>query len=471
MKKTILLILVLLLAVTSVSAAYTAELNEVQGRVQPGGIAVYELEVENIGSITEYITIEADPFIGLITSDFEKVSFSEDYLILEPHTTKVVTIDFYLKGDVDTGRYYQTKLKTKSMISQESERYPVTVYIISPDSVIDISVVSPDTISAGGIYNLELTLKNNLKSQLPNLKLYLSSDFFTHEENIQLFGLQERTDTYPIQLDKYAEAGTYDLNVRIYQNDKVLTSKIEQITISENPAISTTEEKTAKFLGYEITIKKTNTGNVIQNEKYTVGLSWFKKMFTSFDPEPVEVGKNLEWQYTVIPGETLELSYHVDYRPLGLALLVLILFIFFIVYWFTRGVTIKKSVYKMRQTEDGRTQLKIMLHIKNNSPKKITDVTVIDLLPHIIHPQAHFGTLRPIKEEKGSRGVRLTWKIHQLVSGEERIITYHVDSKVTVIGQITLPYAFIRYRGDSKKLSSSRSNSVTYNSGMIKVKD
>ena len=64
--------------------------------------------------------------------------------------------------------------------------------------------------------------------------------------------------------------------------------------------------------------------------------------------------------------------------------------------------------------------------------------------------------------------MKFIWKIPELTKGEERIISYQVDSKITVIGTIALPVCMIRYKNKKGKVVSVKSNPVTLQLGLEK---
>jgi hypothetical protein len=172
------------------------------------------------------------------------------------------------------------------------------------------------------------------------------------------------------------------------------------------------------------------------------------------------------WFFSVEPGEDYVVTITIDYRPALVAILVLLLLGLIAYYVFTKRVSMKKEVFKLKYSTEGLSDFKVLLHVKNNSTKPIKDVTVVDRLPRVIQPSMEFGTLQPTGVQRGSKGVRMMWKISELVSGEERIISYEVKPRMNIIGKFTLPTALGKFKTKSKRTVRIRSNRAHVFSGV-----
>jgi hypothetical protein len=91
----------------------------------------------------------------------------------------------------------------------------------------------------------------------------------------------------------------------------------------------------------------------------------------------------------------------------------------------------------------------------------------VDVLPKLIQPKTNFGTLHPNGIERGEKGIRIMWKIPELVGGEERIISYEVEPQFKIIGDISLPNATMKYKTASGRAVHTRSNRVNVISGIV----
>ena len=74
-----------------------------------------------------------------------------------------------------------------------------------------------------------------------------------------------------------------------------------------------------------------------------------------------------------------------------------------------------------------------------------------------------YGTIKPDKVQDGIKGKRLVWRINELARGEERIISYRIQTKMGIVGKLVLPATVVRYkRGNSAY--EFRSNNIVFHS-------
>tara|TARA_Y100000310_G_C20601254_1_gene773171 strand:- start:751 stop:1482 length:732 start_codon:yes stop_codon:yes gene_type:complete len=232
--------------------------------------------------------------------------------------------------------------------------------------------------------------------------------------------------------------------------------------------VSESVEDVSNFLYRDITVTKENNGNYIVGENYDLELGIIEKWFTRYSIRPTykdDFGSH--WSFNLEPGEEYTINIKIDYRPLVIALIVIVVFILLMWYWMSKGVIIKKEVFKLKQTSEGISDFKILLHIKNNTNKTVKNIMLIEMLPRVINPLPKFGTLKPNNVQRGEKGVRMIWRIPELVKGEERIVSYDVEAKMKIIGQFMLPQAIVKYRTHRGRVLASKSNRLSVASGFL----
>jgi hypothetical protein len=140
------------------------------------------------------------------------------------------------------------------------------------------------------------------------------------------------------------------------------------------------------------------------------------------------------------------------------------------VYFIYRSpVTIKKEALVMGSSHSEISDMKVLLHIRNRSQDLIEHLKITDLIPSIaeLATEQHLGTLAPLKvirnEKKGSI---VKWELDALEPFEERIISYRLNSKITIVGGIRLPPAKIKFETLKGKERVVRSNSSQVNIGL-----
>jgi hypothetical protein len=173
--------------------------------------------------------------------------------------------------------------------------------------------------------------------------------------------------------------------------------------------------------------------------------------------------------FNIEPNEKHKIVVKVSFIPLAILIVILAILASSLYVWSTRKLLIKKEILKVDETKDGITELKILLHIKNKSRSTLRHLAVVEHLPKVIEPMKDFGTLKPEKVQKGSKGVRIMWLLPELVKGEERIISYKVRSKINIVGSFVLSPAQIRYRALRGKKIIVESNAVKFTVGKTPI--
>ncbi len=469
-----LIILILILLSLSLTTASDLSFAEVSSTtiIEPGQIGEYTLRVSNTDAYMLQLQFKGDPFAGLPTSDFEYVRIDPNYYELEGHESVDITVQMKLREDVQTQKRYKSYMIAEALNRDVYQTYNLQVFAMAPAEPIAIYIKDvPETISPGTDLALKVGLENNMNENLNNVKILITSDLFEEEQVIQLFEDQEREIEFAFPIATSTDAEEYTLSVRVYYDDELKATSTQDFTVELYEDVSEKIEDVDKFLHRQIKLTKTNNGNSVVGESYDLELSFIERLFVSHTIDPTYTDSiGAHWSFNLDPAEETVIVSTVDYRPIFIGFIVIILFGLIAMYWMSKGVLVKKSVFKLKQTTEGISKLKIMLHLKNNTNKTVKDVMLIDILPRIINPSTHFGTLRPNSVEKGSKGVRLIWKIPELVKGEERVISYEVEARMKVFGTFSLPAAMVRYKNKGKKVINSRSNTLSLMSGYVEEK-
>jgi len=103
--------------------------------------------------------------------------------------------------------------------------------------------------------------------------------------------------------------------------------------------------------------------------------------------------------------------------------------------------------------EGGISEIKILLHVKNRSNFTIDEIDITDTIPHIgeMDKEIQIGTIKPVSIAKHKRiGTIVKWQIISLEKYEERIITYRIRSKLSILGGLILPAAKLKFKEKGK---------------------
>ncbi len=464
MKRLILILAMFMLTVSLVNASdFIIDAVPLAESVQAGGAIEYLVTVENTGSNYEFVKMSTDPFVGLSTSYFTNVLIEPRSFELSGHSSEEVLVTFMVKSDIGTNRHYQTYLEVESYYDPSNKATEnVVIYVTSPTEIIAITDVEFDEILPGNTATFEITLKNNINEQVDDVDLYLSADNFEEQRSLTFLAHQSRTETIEIEIPSTTEAGTNTLSVRVYEDGNLNDIELIEFEVSAHSEIEEVTEVTKSFLYKSESVTKTNKGNVVLDELYDYEVGWLKRSFVSTSIEPTSTDKEgYHWDFSLAPGETKTITVVTSYRTMFIIFLTIAVFGCIAYFWFRKGVIVKKQVLRVRQTADGMSELKILLHIRNQGAKQVKNLSVVDYLPRLIKPIVKFGTLKPDNVQKSLANIKLIWHIPQLVSGEERILSYEIKTQLNVIGKFMLPAAQVSYRGSKNKVVKSRSNKLS----------
>ncbi len=220
------------------------------------------------------------------------------------------------------------------------------------------------------------------------------------------------------------------------------------------------------FLRERETISISNQGNIKTTEELTRPSSLFASFFTSAEPDydlkRIDGHRYIVWDIQLEPGETKSVEFTLNYRPLFIIILLVIVGLVF--YYLERSpVTIKKEIKKIPGREGETSRIKVLLHVKNRTSIPQENIKVIDTVSKIAQMETEYavGTMHPSKVmNHQKKGTIVKWDIPVLEAFEERIITYQMFSKIEIIGPMKLAKAIVKFKNRRGKTSRTYSNQV-----------
>ena len=196
-------------------------------------------------------------------------------------------------------------------------------------------------------------------------------------------------------------------------------------------------------------------------------MGFFKDIVTSTNPKTYvlkEGGKRYRaLDVELKPGAKTEIIVVRNFRPLVIIIIIAII-LTILYYVFRSPIVVKKQAMVLNTKDGGIINMKIMMNVKNITSKVIKNVVIVDRVPNIadIEKEFQIGTLKPdkiISHEKSSNIIK--WNIEFLEKYEERIITYKIKSKLSILGGFKLPPAVIKYENEKGKDTITHSNGVS----------
>ncbi len=466
--KTKLLLIALILVLTSV-AVLAAEpvsvtLVEGNGQVIPGGSATFTFLVRNLRAETTTYSFEANPLdVYPFAETISHVSAEPGTFTLTPNEIREVTVTIDIHPASPPKHQYQTILYVKDVTSPElKSEVPILLNVAKPQQLVLFETNFPDEIIPSKQQQFDLTYEATANVLILNATIHVVSEFFEESFSTPIHFKTPQTRTLHFDLPSATEPGTYTVEVKAERDGAVIGTYKKTFTVGKNPDIQERVNRENTLLTRKITIVKENTGNLRVAEEIKLPLNKFQQIFTLTTPQPtkIENERTYVWNFELKPGEQGVVTILIDYRSLAVAVVLIILFAILLVYLYNKKIFVTKKIYRVTTEKDGISEVKIRITAVNKA-RDIDHVTLIDPVPRLMRATGEFGTLKPRAIQKTPLGHKLIWEFGHLRKGEERIITYTVQSKMHLVGTIRLPPAAVSYKKRNKHITH-HSNSVVF---------
>ncbi len=297
---------------------------------------------------------------------------------------------------------------------------------------------------------IEIYIENKENFNFSQMSVKFSSVFFDIEKKFEL-GPKEKK-TFEIQLNKEdfnkILAGFYTIKAEVSVQDKKAT--IEGVVkFNEEELIETTKESSGFFINTK-TITKKNNGNVAVQPEIIFKKNIISRLFTTFSPEPELVERQgatvyYTWNLNLPPGETLEIKIKTNWFLPFLGIILIVAIVVFSKKYSDSDLVLRKKVSFVK-AKGGEFALKVTLFVK--ARKYVERVSIIDRLPPLVKIYEKFGGEQPTRISKENK--RIEWNFEKLESGEVRMISYIIYSKIGVLGKFALPSALSVYEREGK---------------------
>jgi len=390
--------------------------------------------------------------------------------ILIPANSEVsTTLLIYPTEKVWPGRY-QIKLVVNSEKTDEEVRKVLDLSLVSgeyhqaefrPELKIDIEIPDNGKMDPRNKQILKIHIKNKNLLNIVDLSIKLKSSLIDEQKSgITLEPLQKKIEEFPIVFDLFQEPIEDTLTTTVsVQNKSFTVVQSYQIVAYYEPFEEEIETKKG-FLKTKQLITLTNLGNAEIEEAYKIKTNLFKRLFTLTKPKAVVVRNKvdkisyLKWNIKLPAQDSIMIEVTTNYLPLFL-IIIFVLIGTASYYIFRSPLIIKKDVREIKKKHDGISEIKLMLTVKNRSRNPVNNIKVTDKIPNIIQIERDFslGTIQPSKITKHERrGTIITWNLDSLEEREERIITYRIKSKLSIVGRFVLPPASIKFKHRRKMI-------------------
>jgi len=464
MKKYIILLAMLLISVAAVSAAdLEFGIETIKGDVESGESAQFLIKINSTASEAKEVRLYSLDVEWDVPTEIIKV-----YPGSENTHKVVITPSKY----VEPGKIYGVKLNFKDDDTDELLAEKIAeVNVKSSDKAVSnyrpsvrMEIEMPTNINPKEGVTVRVRLENQNLLNLSDMTLKVSSDIgqFNVEQPVELVSLGKKVVELNYNLDPLQEPGDYSVVFELIRDGEAFERESKTATISSvSPGFAAEEVESGFLFKTVVTQTYTSSSNVEDTQTIQIPTNAIKSLFTStsVDSESIttEEGTFLVMDLTLKPGETKDVTITTSYRIL-IYLLIAALLIVGIYLRYRSPLKMRKGVSDVNSREGGVSELKVTLEISNTDLKKpIKKVTVTDYIPNIANVQKEFGegTLRPTRVFKHrSKGTVLKWEIDEIAPGEDRLISYTMKSKLSIVGDFKVPRAKVMFKKKGRELTA-----------------
>jgi hypothetical protein len=473
--KAIALFFMAVFCVSFVSASYVVTVSSDKNNIFPWEEASFMLSVHNKGT-------ESDTLIYEFPDQIEWSLITDPLYVersIHPNETIKTIIRAKPTSENIFPRQYNLDVNIVSKKTGESLTQTLGVFIKDKRFFeylpnVNVVVVLPENLDPRSDATLYVSLKNLVPLNISDYTIEVRSE--VNPENnkkitFPLLPLGTTEKRFTLSYDELQVPITEHITLIASIPSKNYTADpiVKEIKILPYSKINQEVSVEESFLKTITKVSFFNDGNIVSSVPYKIQTSFMHNLFTSSQPEKptysAESGsKYLVWDNKVRPRETTRITITTDYRPLFVWTILIVLLV--ALYFLLRSpVVIMKETKSMGKgtPEEGLSRLKVLLHIKNRTGRVISDIILIDRVPHIgtVEKEYAVGTLQPTNiSRQDSKNTIIKWQFESLEPYEERIITYIIDAKLLVIGSMTLSHATIKYKNRRGSISKANSNSV-----------
>ncbi len=470
MRKLLILLTFLILLSSIVHAKNTPEdvtitVRSLDTVIPAGGDAVFEIILTNHQSANDKFAIKANDLSLYPFSDFA-ADLRTELPTLEAPRGKTVSMLVYVKtlSSATEGKTYELPIEIQSTLDDNILiKESLYVRVLPANQLITIQTALPADIKPGKKTPFVLTFINKGNIVVDNAEVYITSPVYTDSRILTFKPGIDVEETFNLQVDEDTAPETYPLTIRIYQHDEIKGVYTTEITVGENEKLLETKDTEERFLKKTITLTYDNKGNYPVEKKVIYPIQGFQRFFTSTEPSATYDTGNYYWQFTVNRGKSIILTITTNYFTPLLIFILIILIGYVSWYFYNKRLHINKRVFKIKHdVEEGMSEMKIVVHVKNKTGTTLNNARLIDLVPSYVILSKDYPTLKPDHIQQGSSGgLRLIWDIGTLAPAEERIISYKIKTKLGDMIKIHLPGCNAQHIDSTGAVVHIRGNSLT----------
>ena len=468
----VLFVLLLPAAALAIDPVFSVQVTSVKSTILLNEMAEFTVSVENLDTQTRTYIISSPEIIGW---DIHTDPRSAYLVSLAPGETK--DVDVLVRPVSGQSGHFNLQLTITERASGATNTKMLTVDIVPRygqgkqyEPALTLDIIADDELDPREQGVVKVRVRNMVPRELADVAITIRSALFEDTALVTLKAHEERTQVFLIPFDPLQDPmdDLISAEAVLGENNKTYrwTADKHPYSIAAYASLDKQESEIAGFLRAERTYTFSNDGNVPKqvNFQYVMPLmkDWFSSLSERSSVERIDGERYRVVSFELGPQQSREIRVMSNYRSLfWMALFAIIVLILY--YQLRSPVIIRKGAISLDRKHDGMSEIKISLYVKNRTGTDFEKIQVQDRIPHLtqIDKEFHVGTIKPeniVRLDKKHSMVR--YVINHLEPFEERIITYKIKSRLTMIGGLTLPSGVVKFRTRNKRVRSSYSNRV-----------
>lgn len=383
--------------------------------------------------------------------------------------TRVLLKDIDLRRDATHPYAIDVRAKSRITGTEVIARLQVWLMPFDPSKIdwasdITVNAHLPGIVDPRRTHSFKIDIRNNNYREYENLKITLKGKLVDETAIVHLGRNSQKTIDFTVRFDPDLPPQKDPLTLMVTEGGNLIYQATVNIEIAPYTSPFAKEVFTSeRYLKYVEEIKLQNNQNVEATQRILRPAPFWKGLLTQSDPdasvERRESGRYYVWELTLAPKETIVLTITTNYR-IPLYFFMLIAFGIFLFVMFRDPILINKRAEMIKLHEGGITEFRIIVAIKNRRKKDIPNIRLIEKLPSLVTfiDNGGIGAVEPSKVIHQEKGTIIHWNM-DFTAQEERLITYYIRTKLSILGGFRLPPAALRFDIEGKEVKV-RSNEL-----------
>lgn len=452
MKKAVLSIFLLFVLPIALASSMTIE--PVKDQISPYDRAEFIITIHNTGDSDKFVlsyddldwSISTDPLTDYTTGIFAGAGQTVSTILIAKPTSddekvfKRHSLEIAVRSD-DTG-------EELSSIINIDVRKDLIVYPLN----LNVEFLMPEEIFPARANSVKVRLQNNNPLNISNISIALESGLFEKKAYVSLEPKAQKIVDFSVELELLTPPQKDEARLKVTLGSDTIANIAKPYSVVPYGSFYSQEKTDKTFLGERRTITFTNTGNSEQTEAVLIKAGGaFSRLFSSTSPatKQVRIGGDSYYTSNLTLGVsgTGTFTVRTSYAPV--LYIIIILIVAGILYFAFRAPLIAaKEVKEIDVSEGGIARLSVLVKLKNRGSKPLKRVKVVEKIPSIAKVQIKESeTLRPSKHYLYREGMVMEYDLGKMEPGEIRFISYHMKTKLAVVGGLRLKPVIVQYDG------------------------